>query len=292
MEREKVKRGLLRNLCEFQTWVSSAQEKDGRHKTGSRRKGREEQIQVQVQSDQSQPQGRSVLVLTFIEGARKHLEASEVGAQEIHSLLSTWCKIQRVRLVELSLPPLLAKGYSACMWERLLCFLLIVPYPLTTHSTAIACLKHCSLSLSHSHSKTTGKRTLTPQKKWAACRSHSCRLGMKSTWRTCKILPRLSLQQDVDVNVASFSEQLLRVSICRRKNNHTPSNSNPTKKQALRDQQLPKISTQYSLKLHSSGFKGTWMQNTWAKETAHLWHVFIYLFTCFPILHLPILADL
>lgn len=88
MEEEKVKRGLLRSLCEFQTGGSSAHEKDGRHKIGSRRKGREEQIQVQVQSDQSQPQGRSVLVLTFIEGARKHLEASEVGAQEIHSLLS------------------------------------------------------------------------------------------------------------------------------------------------------------------------------------------------------------
>lgn len=48
MEREKVKRGLLRNLCEFQTGGSSAHGKDGRHKIGSRRKRREEQIQVQV----------------------------------------------------------------------------------------------------------------------------------------------------------------------------------------------------------------------------------------------------
>lgn len=119
---------------------------------------------------------------------------------------------------------------------------------------------------------------LTPQKQWAARRGHSCRLGMKSAWRTCKIQSLHSSQRVVDVNVASFSEQLLRVKICFTKNKHTPSNNNPTNKQALRDQQLPKISARYSLKLHSFGFKGTWMQNTWAREMAHLWHVFIYLF--------------
>lgn len=46
MERGKVKRGLPKNLCEFQTGGSSAHGKDGRRKIGSRRKGREEQIQV------------------------------------------------------------------------------------------------------------------------------------------------------------------------------------------------------------------------------------------------------
>lgn len=115
--REKVKRGLLRNLCEFRTGGSYARGKDGTHKIGSRRKRREEEIQVQVQSDQRQPQGRSMLVLTFLEGARQHLEAAEMGAQEIQPLLCTaptGCKIHRVRLVELSLSPLLAKGYSAC----------------------------------------------------------------------------------------------------------------------------------------------------------------------------------
>lgn len=133
---------------------------------------------------------------------------------------------------------------------------------------------------------------LTPQKQCSARWGRSCRWGMKYAWRTCKIQSLHSSQWEVNVNVASFSEQLLRVSTCLRKNKHTPSNNSPTNKQALRDRQLPKISTQYSLKLRSFGFKGTWMQNTWARETAHLWHVFIYLFTCFPILHLPTLADL
>lgn len=63
--------------------------KDGRYKIGNRRKGREEQIKVQVQSDQKQPQGRSMLVLISSEGARSDLEAAEMGARETQSLLST-----------------------------------------------------------------------------------------------------------------------------------------------------------------------------------------------------------
>lgn len=69
----------LRNLPEFQTGGSSAHGKDGRHKTGSRRKTREEQIEVQVQSDLKV----GVCWFTFLEGARKHLEAAEMGTQEI-----------------------------------------------------------------------------------------------------------------------------------------------------------------------------------------------------------------
>lgn len=46
--------------------------------------------------------------------------------------------------MELPLSPLLAKGYSACGSG---CFD-SYSYPLTAHSTAIACLKHCSLPLS------------------------------------------------------------------------------------------------------------------------------------------------
>lgn len=63
--------------------------KDGRYKIGNRRKGREEQIKVQVQSDQKQPQGGSMLVLISSEGARRDLEAAEMGARETQSLLPT-----------------------------------------------------------------------------------------------------------------------------------------------------------------------------------------------------------
>ncbi|KAM7039587.1 uncharacterized protein M8220_009348 isoform 1-T4 [Acridotheres tristis] len=65
----------------------------------------------------------------------------------------------------------------------------------------------------HMMQNSEGKRMPTPQKQRAACQGHSCRLGMKSAWRTCKIQSLLSSQWDVDVNVASFSEQLLRASI-------------------------------------------------------------------------------
>lgn len=115
-------------------WVktgdSSAHVKDGRYKIGNRRKGREEQIKVQVQSDQKQPQGRSMLVLISSEGARSDLEAAEMGARETQSLLSTpstWCK-SCVTLMETSLPPILGKGYSTygSVWffSHSVCFLL------------------------------------------------------------------------------------------------------------------------------------------------------------------------
>lgn len=44
---------------------------------------------VQVQGDQGQPQGGGMLVLISLDGARRDLEAAEVGAQETRSLLST-----------------------------------------------------------------------------------------------------------------------------------------------------------------------------------------------------------
>lgn len=101
-------------------WVktgdSSAYVKDGRHEIGNRRKGRKEQIEVRVHSEQRQPQSRNMLVLISSKGTRRDLEAAEMGAQETQSRISTpptWSKSQRVRLMDLALPPLLAKGYSA-----------------------------------------------------------------------------------------------------------------------------------------------------------------------------------
>lgn len=63
--------------------------KDGRYEIGSRRKGREEQIKDQVHDDQRQPQGGGMFVLISLEGARRDLEAAEMGAQETWSLISS-----------------------------------------------------------------------------------------------------------------------------------------------------------------------------------------------------------
>lgn len=87
-------------------------------------------------------------VLTFFEGARKHLEAAEMKAQEIQSLLSTHV-MQNSEGKACGAVPATSPGKRLfSMWCGLLCFSLIVPYPLTIHSTAIACLKPCSLPLS------------------------------------------------------------------------------------------------------------------------------------------------
>lgn len=86
-------------------------------------------------------------VLTFFEGARKHLEAAEMKAQEIQSLLSTHV-MQNSEGKACGAVPATSPGKRLfSMWCGLLCFSLIVPYPLTIRSTAIACLKPCSLPL-------------------------------------------------------------------------------------------------------------------------------------------------
>lgn len=133
--KEESKERTSEESVRVKTGGSSAHGRDGRCKIGSRRKRREEQIQVRVQSDQRQPQGRSMLALAILQGARKHLEAAEMEAQEIQSLLSTaprWCKIRRVGLGEPSLPPLLTKGYSACGRGCFVsCSFFHTPWPLT-----------------------------------------------------------------------------------------------------------------------------------------------------------------
>lgn len=142
-------------------------------------------------------------------------------------------------LVELSLLPLLAQGYSA---HGSGCFV-SYSYPLITHSTAIACLKHCSLPLSPLPFQKHRKKDTETTEAMSSTLGPFLQAGDEICLEDLQNSVPALLTVGCGCKVVSFSEQLLRVSICLRKNKHTPSNNNPTNKQALRDQQFPKTST-------------------------------------------------
>lgn len=207
-------------------WVktgdSSAYVKDGRHKIGSRRKGRKEQIEVQVHSEQRQPQSWNMLVFISSKGTRRDLEAAEMGTQETQSLIftpPTWSKSQRIRLTDLSWQKVIL--HMGAVIFSLTPSISSIPHPLTTHTIAIACLGclHwlCPTPILNFRKK---QDTATTETVCGTHRGCFCRLGMKSAWRTCEVQSLHSPQCVLAVNATSFSEQLLSVFALERTTTH------------------------------------------------------------------------
>lgn len=107
-------------------------------------------MQVQVQSDQRQPQGRLYVGSHLFRGSKEAPGSCRDGSpgDPVPVLYCTHMMRNSEGEAYGALPATSPGKRLFSIWERLLCFLIIVPHPLTTHSIAIACLKHCSLPLS------------------------------------------------------------------------------------------------------------------------------------------------